>query len=98
MSQLTHQPQQSGPAARVPRIALLCADTPPPSIVKAHGDYEDIFTRFFEASKPQDLGKFRLDAFDVKGKMEYPPESILGDYMGVVITGSGMKYLALPSI
>ncbi|KAI0030093.1 class I glutamine amidotransferase-like protein [Vararia minispora EC-137] len=81
--------QQSKPApAKISRIALLVTDTPMPSIVKAHGDYEAIFTRLFEVSKPQDVPRFRLDAFDVRNKMEYPPESILDEYMGIVITGS----------
>jgi hypothetical protein len=89
VSQLTDKKPAGGASAKAPRIALLVADTPIPTVLQAQGDYEAIFTRLFEASKPADVPQFRLDAFDVRTKMEYPPESILDEYAGIVITGSG---------
>lgn len=80
--------QPAAPRTKKARIALLVCDTPIPAVLKQHGDYEAIFTRLFEASRPADVPAFRLDAFDVK-KGEYPPESILDEYLGIVITGSG---------
>ncbi|KZV76895.1 class I glutamine amidotransferase-like protein [Peniophora sp. CONT] len=79
--------QSTAPRTKKARIALLVADTPIPAVLKQQGDYEAIFTRLFEASRPADVPAFRMDAFDVK-KGEYPPESILDEYLGVVITGS----------
>ena len=100
VSQMTNKEQgaqSAGPRTKKARIALLVCDTPIPAILKQQGDYEAIFTRLFEASRPADVPAFRLDAFDVK-KGEYPPESILDEYLGVVLTGSGLSLYSLRNL
>ncbi|KAI0067118.1 class I glutamine amidotransferase-like protein [Artomyces pyxidatus] len=71
-----------------PRLALLVCDTPPPPVRNAHGDYTQIFTTLFRSALPEGLTEFVLDAYDVRGKMEYPSDGVLDSYRGVVITGS----------
>ncbi|KAI0317968.1 class I glutamine amidotransferase-like protein, partial [Amylostereum chailletii] len=69
-------------------LALLVCDTPIPAVIATHGDYERIFKTFFLKSLPDGLDAFNMDAFDVRGKKEYPAEDRLDDYDGIVITGS----------
>ncbi|KAJ7100609.1 class I glutamine amidotransferase-like protein [Mycena belliarum] len=74
-------------------IALLICDTPMSSVVAEHGDYNAMFTQLVHAAGKQ-LGiadiatKCRLEPFDVEHKMEYPTDTQLDSYAGILITGS----------
>src|SRR5258708_5893542 len=70
------------------RLALLLCDTPTPPVREKHGDYHKIFDTWLRKTSPVDPD-FTLDAFDVVGKMEYPPEDI--KYDGIILTGSGKR-------
>ncbi|GJJ13024.1 hypothetical protein Clacol_007273 [Clathrus columnatus] len=68
------------------RLALLICDTPNPGVLADHGDYLEIFTRFFQDSIPDKEIEFVIDGYDVVHKQEYPPAD--SEYDAVVITGS----------
>ncbi|KAJ7182672.1 class I glutamine amidotransferase-like protein [Mycena crocata] len=74
-------------------VALLICDTPMPSVIGVHGDYHVLFTELLHASAKQhgitDIeDKCKLDAYDVVHKMEYPTDTQLESYDGILITGS----------
>lgn len=79
------------------KLALLLCDTPIPSVLAEHGNYTSIFTNLLRDSLPKDSGyDFQLDPYDVRGKMEYPEESLLDGedgYKAVIMTGSGEHFL-----
>ncbi|KAF8528408.1 class I glutamine amidotransferase-like protein [Hysterangium stoloniferum] len=79
------------------RLALLLCDTPIPAVLKEHGDYLDIFTRFLKSSLPDPNAEFILDAFDVVNRQEYPSPDT--EYHGIILTGSAASaYADLPWI
>ena len=81
--------------SRTPKLALLLCDRPIPAVLDAYGDYERIFYTLFNSSLPTSVKDFSMDAFDVRWKMEYPPEEELNNYDGIVMTGSGALYAPL---
>jgi len=67
------------------RFALLLCGTPVPPVLEKYGNYHKIFDSWLRRTSPVDVD-FILDAFDVIGKMEYPPESV--KYDAIIFTGS----------
>ena len=69
-------------------IALFLCDTPIEPVVKADGDYTDIFGAFFRNSLPEGAHvDYIIDSFDVRNKQEYPED--IDVYNALVMTGSG---------
>lgn len=90
---------------KIVSIALLVADTPPPSVVALKGDYPKIYTRFLQESLNsikrhpwQPKVELHIRSYDVVNKMEYPDPGQLNDGLwdAVMITGSASSaYLDL---
>jgi len=84
--------------ARTIKLALLTCEIPL-ALVESHGDYPTLYKKLLESSLPASSGvDFTVDSFDVV-KGEYPPEEIVGDYDGFLISGSASSvYAPLPWI
>ncbi|KAF9465868.1 class I glutamine amidotransferase-like protein [Collybia nuda] len=68
-------------------LALLICGSLTANLIEKYGDYSQVFGTFFRNSLPENTD-FTLDAYDVFNKMEYPSEEKLGQYDGIVLTGS----------
>ncbi|KAF5383389.1 hypothetical protein D9757_006079 [Collybiopsis confluens] len=77
-------------------IALLVCDTPIPEVVAEHGEYPGIFTELMQKSLPEgsEDWDFKLDAYDVVTKMEYPSEDEIESYDAFMYTGSAASAYA----
>lgn len=91
---------------RTVSIALLVADTPPPSVVDKRGRYPQIYNAWLQkslASIPRhgwmDKIEVELTPFDVVNEGKYPDEGMLRDgiFDAIMVTGSASSaYLDLP--
>jgi len=76
------------------RVALLVCGTPIPSVAEPYGDYPVIFNNLLQDGLKELKGRKSIDTttelvlegFDVREGI-YPEQ--VGDYDGIVITGSG---------
>lgn len=88
----------SNPSRTRVLIALFVCVSLTPLIGTEHGDQPEIFEDMLRKSypKPQlnldDPDYFRIDAYDVVHKMEYPSEEKIDEYDAFIYSGSGALY------
>ena len=76
---------------------LVCGQLSQP-VQRKHGSVERLYREYFEQTAPKGA-EFHLDMYDVVSKMEYPAESQIESYDGIIYTGSGTPAcLNLPKI
>ena len=77
-------------------FALFLCGTPPDTLRKdpEYDGYDKVFSRFFQSTLPINA-TFKLDAYDVVEKREYPTSHKLDSYDAIVLTGSGGCFVLL---